>query len=298
MGSDQQIEVAKIAKLSFANGNVGRRYPLVGPEAEAAFAEQLGRHTYEITIPNTADCIDERRTIRLADGTNNPAILKARVVHQLPGGEGLAATKALIAADAGLIQGTKSMWEAYEKVSTMLKEMGEEDGGHEACGASKAVQSSVAEAIHIDVLVPTVGLFVPSSSHTTDLIKRNAENKRRRLEDGFYGSWEPSKHADYLISNFPQNFSYLGVDNNDRETGGHNASAAYVVTDEGVGFGKNVFIEDTGRQSFALSQRKMQQLAHMLGGSPQERDAIMIGFVDDALHVAAGLACEDMPVFA
>lgn len=298
MGLNQQIEVTKVAELSFAYGKVGERHQLADAEAEAAFADRLGAHTSEVTKPNTADCIDERVTLRLADGTDDPDLLKTRVVYQLPGGEGLAATKALVAANAAIIQGTKSMWEAYLKVSALLEQMGEEDGGHEGCGASKGVESSVANPIAPELLVPAMGLFVPTDEYTTGLITRNAENKRQRLEDGFYGNWDPSKHADYLIEKWARNFSYLEVDPHDHETAGHNASAIYAVGEENAGLAKNAFVADTGQWVFGLTPRKMRQLADMLGGSSQERDAIMVGFADDVLHVSAGLVRKDMPVFA
>ena len=115
------------------------------PEAEANFAVGLAEHTALITIPNTADCGDgERRTIRLANGVSDQTILRERVVSQLFGGLGLATTKALVAANAVIIRDAKSMWDAYEKTSTILaelrQEMHQEDGGHENCGASLSVR--------------------------------------------------------------------------------------------------------------------------------------------------------------
>ena len=57
--------------------------------------------------------------------------------------------------------------------------------------------------------------------HAEVLMGNITQTKRRRLEDGFYSDWDAQKHTDYLVERFPQNFSYLAIDHNDKETGGH-----------------------------------------------------------------------------
>jgi hypothetical protein len=299
----EQAPVAKIATLDFGQGKVGQNVQLVDPEAEAQFAGALHTHTHELTVSNTADCGDGRRTIRLASGEQDPAVLRERVVPQLFGGLGLAATKALVAANARLVSDATSFWQAYETVSTTLANIRRgavyyEDAGHEGCGASASVEASVASKIAPELLIPSIGLLVPVDETVEAHILQNAANKQRRLETGFYSDWDPQKHADYLISHFSHNFSYLEVDPNDSETHGHNEAGVYVITSENQGFAKNEFVEDTGRQAFAVTFKTMQDIARKLGGSDEERLDILLGFVDDTLHVGAGLVMPGMPVFA
>lgn len=293
-----QVAATKVAELSFARGKVGQRYPLVGEEAERRHSRGLADHTVGITKPNTADCGDDRGTIRLADGTEDPMVLRNRVTAQLFGGLGLATTKALVAANANIIKDAKNFWQAFETTSSYLYERGEEDGGHAGCGASGMVEASVSNPIPTTSLVPAIGLFLPMNERSVALVGRNTETKRQHLQDGFFGGWDPAKHEDYLATRFPQNFSYLADDPNDHETRGHNGSSLYVVTADNHGFAKNAFIEDTGQAALSTTLPKMHQLASILGGSPEERMRILIGFVDDSLHVGAGIVTEGMPVFA
>jgi hypothetical protein len=206
-----------------------------------------------------------------------------------------------VAADAALVKDAKNMWEAYEITSTFLyQELGEEDAGHAGCGASGSVESSTAREIPQKSLTAALGLFVPYSTDydQSAYVQRNTNTKRARLEDGFYSGWDTAKHQDYLISRFPQNFSFLAEDPHDHETNGHNGSSLYVVTSEDHGFAKNAFTEDTGQQAFSVTLTKMKQLAYKLGGSTEERLRILIGFADDTLHVGAGIVTPGMPVFA
>ena len=296
----EQASVAKLAELDFAFGKVGQRYPLSTPQAEKEHAELLSVYTLPLTHANTAGCGDDRPSIELADGTFDPLILRERVVSQLFGGLGLATTKALVAADAEIVKDTKNMWEAYEIVSPLLyTKFGEEDAGHAVCSASGSVEKSVAHEIPHESLMKAMGVFVP---HTDDYdyeayVQRNTNTKRARLEYGFYGGWDPAKHQDYLITRFPQNFSFLADDPNDHEIRGHKGSSIYVVTSEDRGFATNAFHENTGQQAFSVTQAKMHQLAYKLGRSPEERLRILIGFADDTLHVGAGIVTNGMPVF-
>jgi hypothetical protein len=293
----EQIEVAKVTELSFARGKVGLDERLAGPAAEAEFAQGLAAHTAEITKPNTADCGDDRETIRLADGTADPGLLRVRIVPQLFGGLGLATTKALTAANAAFIKDAKTFWEAYEKVSNTLVDMGEEDGGHENCGASLSVESSVANPIEAPTLLSAANGLIPPNERTERLLTANAAHKQDLLQAGFYSDWDSQKHADYLSARFPQNFSYLAVDPEHR-AGGHHGAGVYVIDRPNVGFAKNGMIQDTGQEAFCVTLPKMRQIANMLGGSDEERQAILLGFADDTLHVGGGIVVEGMPVFA
>ncbi len=293
-----QIHVAKAAELGFARGIVGQRYPLATTEAELDHANQLAEHTLPLTKRNTADCGDGRLTIGLADITEDRETLRARVVPQIFGGIGLGTTKALVAANAAVVRDAKDVWQAYEITSRLLETLGEEDAAHTGCGASHSVEASVANAIPRELLVPGIGLFLPMTAAAGVLVDRNTAAKNQRLQAGFYGGWDPNKHIDYVASRFPQNFSYLEMDPDDHEAHGHNESSVYAVTHADHGFAKNAFAEDTGQQAFGLTIPKMRQLAHMLGGSDEERARILVGFFDDSLHVGGGIVTEGMPVFA
>lgn len=293
-----QIQVSQVAELSFARGKVGQRYQLENDEQKADFASNLAAHSVPLTKHNTADCGDERDTVRLADGTTDPATLRERIVPQLFGGLGLATTKALLAADSPIVRDARTFSQAYQTVSELLAELGQEDGGHEDCGASKSVEASVANAIESQLLVPSVQLLVPSYEASTGWLEKNSSSKDARLQSGFYGGWDPQNHYDYLAQKFPQNFSYLKGDEADHETHGHNGSGIFVISQENVGFAKNDFIEDTGRQAFAVTAAKMVEMAQLLDPTEEGRMRIILGYVDDTLHVGAGIVTKDMPVFA
>jgi hypothetical protein len=287
-----QTEVVVLGGLGFAHGKVGLRDPLTSPEEMSEFARRQSEHILPITKANTADCGDERLTISLADGTTDPSLLRQRIVPQLFGGLGLATTKAMLAADALAVKDSKNVWEAYLIVSDfLLNSLGEEDAGHAECGASLAVEASVANPIERSLLIPTVALLVPDDGGNEMLIDKNTATKRARLESGFYGGWNPDNHQDYLTSKFPQNFSYLKTDPNDHETHGHNGRGMLVINEEGYGYQK------TG-EAFAMTLPKARDLAHKLGVNDEERRRILLGFADDAAHIAAGIVSEGFPVFS
>jgi hypothetical protein len=105
------VTINQVAQLGFASGKVGQRYPLV--------TDDLRANIVALTKPNTADCGDERLTVSMADGTNDPTLIRNRVAPQLFGGLGLATTKALVAANAVVIRDAKDMWGAYLTVSQL-----------------------------------------------------------------------------------------------------------------------------------------------------------------------------------
>jgi hypothetical protein len=290
-GEVMTTAVEEVASLSFGRGKVGLRYPLVGNTAVGEFKAELAHDTQELTKANTADCGDERLTVGLADGTTDREVLRSRIVPQLFGGIGLAAAKAAVEADAAFLKDARNFWDAYLKTSDLLVRLGYEDAGHFGCGASGSVESSVAGQIDPEPLSAAVGLLVPDDGGNAALLGKNTVTKRQRLNEGFYGVWNPQDHLDYLNEKFPQNLSTLLEDPQDHETHGHNASGLYVVTRPGHGFRKN-------GKAFAVSLPLMAELAGKLGGSNEERRRILLGFPDDTLHVGAGLVVPGFPVFA
>lgn len=293
------IQVNKAGELAFGEGKIGLN-PSLEPGEESDFVAALGTHTRELWKQNTADCGDGRGTVRLVK-TEAGLLLVERVVPQVFGGSGLAATKAVVAADGRLVASAKTMWQAYETVSTYLYDKwGEEDSGHEGCGASKSVRSSVAQRIDSTVAAATIGLLAGSNAakgNQAALIQQNWRTASERLEAGFYDGWDPAKHVDYLSSRFPQNFSYLDQGAPDDPLAGHREVAVYVIAESGSGLAKNAFIEATGWQTFAVTLPKMRQLADMLSVDKQEKDRIFLAFLDDTLQVANGLVARGLPVF-
>jgi len=291
-------EVLKIAELSFAYGKVGERNRLETSEAEQYFANKLAEHTVPLTKTNTAFCGDDRPRVKHGDGTADPMFLQNLVVPKLLGGIGIASTKACVAADSPIVRGATSFEEAYERVQRVLAGMGEEDAGHAGCGASMAVESSVANQIPRDSLIQSIALFVPDAPELTDLIDLNTHTKQRQLDNGLYAGWDVDWHVHQLQNRYPANLSFVAVDDSDLETKGHHGSGIYVVDEENMGFAKNAFTQDTGQEAFSVTQSKMVSLANRLGGSEEERVRLLLAFIDDTLHVSAGIVSKDMPVFA
>ena len=283
--------VQEIAQINFGSGKVGQRYKLETEQQKAQFEQSLVESTKPLTKTNTADCGDERETISLADGTTDLTVIRNRIVPQLFGGIGLALTKAMVAANAVAVRDAKDMQAAFEIVDKLLRQFGYENAGHADCGASKSVQSSVANQIPLESLTPAASLFIPDKGQNKAVLSGLTTHKQKRLQDGFFNDWDPAWHQDFLIEKYPQNFSFLKVDENDHDTHGHNGSGLYVVTKAGEGFQKN------GR-AFSLTLPFMQEIAYKFGGSDDERRDILYGLVDDSLHVGGGIVVEGFPVFA
>lgn len=277
----KQRQISLLANLDFARGKVGLRNPLHSDEAKVAFANERRAQIKAITKSNTAYCGDERIILRMHDGS------VIYVASRLLGGIGLATTKALVTADAAVLRDAKSMRQAYPKVSQMLVQMGYEDAGHEGCGASQSVESSVVSSLAPETFLPVSGLFGITNE---TIVKKNYTSKQRRLEEGFFGDWSAQEHQTYLIDQFPQNFAYLKVDANDHETHGHNGQGLVVITSPHVSY-------ESDGHAFAVTTPIMAELAQKFGGSDEEVARIFAAFVDDTVHVGAGIVAPSFPVF-
>lgn len=284
-------DVVMAAQLAFARGKVGQRYPLNTDEEKAAFAKECAEHTLPLTLTNTADCGDDRVTIALGDGTNDPNMLRARIAPQLFGGLFLATAKALIEADAAIIKDATSVWQVYETVDSMLSPRGFNDAAHQNCGAEKMVESSVENQLALEAAVGATTLLFGDDGGNRLLLTLNTETKRRRLNDGFYGDWDTEKRKARILERTPSNYSFLKENPEDSETNGHDGSGLYAVTQKGMGYQK------TGR-AFGVTVPTMFEISELLGGSAEERRRILLGFGDDTAHVGAGLVTENFPVFA
>lgn len=285
------VDVALATQLNFARGKVGQRYPLTTDEERAAFARECAEHTLQLTVTNTADCGDERVTIALGDHTTDPAALQARIAPQMFGGLYLATTKAAVEAQAAVVKDAKSFMGAFLVIKQVLNGMGYHDAAHQSCGAEKAVKESVEKQLSFEAVVGSAALLAGKDDSNERLLTSNTVHKRRLLDAGFYDDWSAETRKDQIMEDAPENYSFLKEDPADLETGGHNGSGLYVVTQDGVGYQK------TGR-AFSVTVPKMIEISQKIGGSDEERRRILLGFVDDTLHVGAGIVTEGFPVFA
>lgn len=295
-------QVVYVTGLPFGKGAIGERYPLLTDGERQEFADNLLLSTRPFTKGNTADCVDERRTIALADGTDDPDLLRQRVVPQKAGGLGLPVTKAAVGADLAVIRDARDFRSAYEIMVDLLVELGYEDGGHGDCGASKKVEVSVADEIEVHALMGTLPALTSFDHSQQYLLDLNRQTKNQRLESGYYGTWSNTWHESFLADRFPQNFSILAVDHEDTATHGHNGSGLYVVRTPGVGFAKNDFIDRTGKESFATTvstaDTLTQDIISRIGGSQEERARLRLEFAVDPAQVLNQLVVRDFPAFA
>lgn len=301
------VEAQKVAELAFAHGSVGAGYMPESPDAIAEYGTMLERHTLPFTDPNTGFCMEGRRIKYFAampqhaKYPNMETYVRAVVAPQYAGGVGLHTTKALVAANLPILSDAHNFNEAYDITTELLLRKGIKDGGHDDCGASGAVENSVRpeNQIHPDILVPAMGLFrIPDTAMVRVIAGEVAANKDYKLQAGFYGTWSREFHQDRLIQAAPQYFSYIEVDPSEPGTHGHHEGAVLAIDDDSNGFAKNAFIEATGQYAFAVTIRKMWELSYALGATNQERAALYYAFIDDLLHVSAGLVDPKMPVFA
>jgi len=283
-------EVAFVDQLKIGHDGNTIVSQLKTPEQRENFAVALRGHTKPLTIIKSADCMDDRPTLRLGDDTTDLEVLKKRIVRQLPGGTGLAITKAAIAADLALVKGTKDIKAAYELVYQWIVDNDYEDGGHAGCGASKFVEASVSEPVAPEIALPTLGAIMAVNESRTAAFQTNATTKDHRLQDGFYSTWDPAWHQEFLMAKAPHNFSFLD------ET--HKADAVYLITGTGSGFAKNEFTEDTHQEAFGVTVSMMEELAVKLGNTEEERDRLRVGFAIDLLDVSDKLVAPGLPVFA
>ena len=275
--------VTSLTKLRFGAGNVGTGHHLEG-ERQERLLEALGRFTYRapsgVWLP--IDCMDDRPLTGLGDGTKDPEVLAARQAFQLPGGGVLAATKALVAADATILRGEKSMKSAFRKMYGVFKELGIPDGAHAGCGASIHCEGSIAHPIDAEMLTDT---FVSLGAERAEISPQLADlkiNKTQRLQAGFYADWDPEWHRAYTLEQDPANFAYLQEKLDDVH--GHYGAGAYLVP-KGSYFAKNHFVAETGEMRFALTFGAADALARIFSGTEQERQRISLAFRDDAFNV-------------
>jgi len=290
------LEVSQVASLPFGVGNVGADRHLVGAE-KTAYAAALGRHQHEVPaglwLP--FDCMDEREILSLADGTSDPTILMQRRAFQNAGGTVLGFTKAAVAADAAYLRGTKNIREAYEKTYEVVLGFGIPDAAHDGCGASALVQKSVNEPVDLAVALQTFAALGASEETVRGPLEKLAANKKQRLEAGFYESWDPAWHKEFVMARNPENFSTLRTEGDDVK--GHHASGLLLVSGRNY-FSKNAFIAETGRQAFALTLDAADEVAHMLGVSDQERALISLALRDDSFNVANHIVAQGLETYA
>lgn len=284
------------ADLAIGADQEGRIRPALKSETEIRhFGDELARHTARLTVINSMDCMDDRPTIELGDGTSDPAALRERIAPQWAGGLVLATAKAAVAANADYLRDAKNFQDAYLKTYDLLISLGYQDGGHAGCGASKLVEDSVASPVAREIALPSLAAVMEINDQRTRLFDVNALHKQQLLDSGFYSGWDPAWHEDFLTQKAPQNFSRLKTAED--AVHGHYAKGVYAVVKEGYGFAKNAFYEDTGEMSFGVTLPIVQEVAFKVGGSDSERDALLVGFGTDLLDVSDKLVAPGLPLF-
>lgn len=288
--------VEHIADLAIGKDEAGRvngRHD--SEESLDRFGTELGKHTYQLTVTNTADCMEERRTTDQG-GIIDPAVLRRRVVSQWPGGLVLATAKAAVAADAAYLRDARDFKDAYLKTFDLLTSLEYEDSGHAKCGASGLVEASAAEPVVREIALPTLSTIMEIDESRTQHFDSMFERKRQLARSGFYGTWDAGWHEDFLSQKAPHNFYHVKTEPD--AVHGHYGKGVYVVTSVGEGFAKNAFFEDTGEMSFAVTPPKVLEVAQKIGGSDAEREAIIVAFAADLLDVSDKIVAPGMPVFA
>lgn len=293
-GLEVQPDVTVAAHLPIGQENVNG--DKIGPgyvPRDEQEAEDLGRAAAEATRPLTvtkaAYCIDGRGYVRVGD-IEDANELEAIVAPQLPGGTYVAATKAAVAADIAIVRDAKSFAEAFDIVAGTLGRAGIEDSYHEQCGADKNAESDKQvdpETAH-SVFTAAGWVEKPAEDAERDeereRVEKLYENRNRRIKEGFYKGWSTEAHQEQVRKRFPQHYAVLETSHD--PTHNHHEGGAYDMEEEGVGFAKNEFIRRTGgKQLFAYTRSYAHQLADILGGSPEERRMMQLGFDYDLLDV-------------
>lgn len=293
-----KIHVAHAANLAIGKHDAGRIPAFHDTDEERAqFAENLAAHTRQLTIANTMDCMDDRPTTELGDGTTDPNVLRERVVPQWAGGLTLATTKALVAADAAALRDAKNFMNAYLLTNGMLMKYGYVNGGHAGCGAAGKAEESFGLPVSKDIAIPTLPAVINiNDEFDVDKNFNDMFDRKRRLADsGFFSGWSGDWHENYLMDTVPANFSTLKTA--DDAVHGHWAKGVYVIKEPGVGFAKNAFYETTDEMSFALTSSTVQKISEQLGVSKEEQARIALGFGTDALDVSDKLLDEGAEAF-
>lgn len=294
MGSTgtRQKDVGLLARLAVGKAKLAEGHRLLSGEELARYGGQLAAHTHQIApkFAKQADCMDKRRIIGTASGVTDPAELRRRLTPQVAGGLGLAITQGAVAANAAIIKEAKSLQQAYQWVHKELVALGFRDGGHADCKASHYAQDPIANHVPID-LVHTTLTTMTGGPISMRLLEANNMARARRLEEGFFGGWNPGDHEAFLADVEPDNF--LILDTADRV----DASGLYLVAD-GYGFAKNEFIEETGERAYAMTPSIIFEAAHKLGGTDEERSRIAVGSLVNAIDIAQYVFEQGQPIFA
>jgi len=285
----------EVVEFNLGRGNIGANTMLHSYEW-TQYAEDISEYNRPVTNPNTARCIDGRPFASIGPITD-PAQLEEQVLYQLPGGVGLATTKALVAANARVVQG-KNFRDAYEITSSLLLQLpggGIIDAGHHACGASKFVKKTAEEAVRPSEVGEMLGAIMTIEGKERAILNELFDHKKALLENGFYDEWDAASHEHFLEENFPDNFARLRVpaDTSDG-LDGHYEVGLFIA--ENGGFAKNAAFEGTGKMTFAYSNELALKLANTLGTSHEERVKIYLAFYDDLVNLGGIMFANGFPI--
>jgi hypothetical protein len=283
-----------VARLAIGENDPSRvKSNLETEEQLHDFARSLAESLGSFTNRYTADCMEDRRNIAVGSVTDQ-GLIEARVVPQLPGGLGLAAAKAASAANAAVVREAKNLEQAYVMVMDVLGRLGYSDGGHRKCGAGTFARESVEQPVATEILLPTTSAVFAINKDNEHLFHEIQANKQRKLDAGYYASWNLEWYENRLQETAPENL--IEIETKDTPTHGHEANGVILL--DNIGFKKNQFIRSTGAMAFAATRSQMAELAGILGGTDEEQARLRIAFADDLINVSDKIVAKDMPVFA
>jgi hypothetical protein len=291
-----QVELA--GHLPFGQGSVGQDCLQETAEEQAEFGQSLSPFVRPLTVTITADCVEDRPIAQIGNVTD-PERIAQRVTYRYPGGLHFAVTKAAVGANLVFVKDAKNFKDAYERSSVVLTGFGYPNAGHNACGASGGTESSVANEVPTGQLMTALPALAEVDERTRQDLRHNTENKRQKLEDGYYGGWDSSWHADHIAETSSAHFSLLQTDASGRPLE-HDAAGLLIVGSDGFGFATTDYNRHTGNMAFAITPKAklMYDIADKICGSSEERRRFLLEVQgNDPAGVLNGLVVRGLPLY-
>lgn len=284
-----------LGQLEFGRGKIGESASF--DESEIGLI--LGDYVRPLTVHRTADCVDGRPIVSLADPSVSQDAIHSRVAEQMPGGLVFAVTCAAVGANMAIVRDAKDFKQAYLTMYEILTSLGYEDGGHAHCGASTFLEQSVEHEVELDAKVDTIGAIRPGSKPTSQIAKQNRKHKKELLLSGFYSKWDNHFHEEFLFEKAPHNFATLESD--DTPLAGHYEKLVLAVSKSGYGLAKNPLVSETGHMAFGLTTssptRIIEDIGPRIKASDQELARFLYEFDASGLDIFNILTAKGIKVY-